>query len=175
MRRTPAPSNSIDDPARAMDAAARLLGFRARSEHELRTRLQQKGFTPEAVDYTLSTLARLGLLDDREFARDWVAMRPGRGPARLRQELRQKGIHRDVAENVVDGISAEEEFASALHVARRAVRARTAAPDPAELLRVRHLLQRRGFSYEVIGRVLTHLNAHLTADGEWLDEDTPLP
>ena len=175
MRRMPPEKSSIDDPVRAMDAALRLLGFRAHSEHELRTRLVQKGYTSTAIDRTLSTLARQGLLDDREFARDWVTMRPGRGPARLRQELRQKGIQRELAEHVVGGISAEEEYASALHVAQRTVRARTERLEPAEILRVRRMLQRRGFSYEVIGRVLTQLDAHLTADGEWLDEDTSLP
>jgi regulatory protein len=175
MRRTPPPPSSIDDPERAMASALRLLGYRARSEHELRARLTQKGFTATVIDRTLATLARQGLVDDRDFARDWVALRPGRGPARYRQELRQKGIHRDLAESVITGISADEELASALHVARRALRARTVPPDPAELMRVRRLLQRRGFSYEVIGRVITRLGASLTADGEWLDDDTPLP
>jgi regulatory protein len=160
----------ILDEEHAMQSALRLLGFRARSEAELRQRLERKGYPPPVTDRTLATLMRLNLLDDRDFARGWVASRPGRGPSRLKQELRAKGIDRALAEEVLaEGFAEDSEYDAALEVARRAARLSAAPLERNELLRVRRLLQRRGFSYSVIGRVCAQLNDHLNEDGDWLD------
>ena len=154
----------------AWQYALKLLGYRQRSEAEMRQRLERKGFSARVTDKTLAELTRISLLDDREFARCWVASRSGQGPARLKQELRLKGIDRELAEqSITAAITAEDELATAWGVARRVTRTSTLPLDRAELLRVRRLLQRRGFSYEVIGRVCARLNAHMSTEGEWLE------
>jgi len=168
-RRTAAPR--LPDDERAMQYALRVLGYCPRSISELRQRLEKKGCTPAITDRTLAELARLGLLDDREFAQSWVSHRQKqRGPALLRQELRRKGIDRDLAEEVITAeISADSECTAAWQVATRALRNDTFPPDRNALLRVRRLLQRRGFSFDVIGRVCARFSTQLTADGEWLE------
>lgn len=154
----------------AMQYALRVLTYRPRSEAEMRQRLERKGFNPAVTDRTLATLARLQLLDDRDFAQSWVTARTGRGRIRLRQELRQKGISRDLAEEVLTtGLSADDEFAAAWQVAERAVRSQPVPLEPAALLRVRRLLQRRGFPYEVVSRVCARLSDRLSAEGDWLE------
>ena len=156
--------------ARAMQYALKLLGYRQRSEREMCGRLERKGFATPVIDRTLAELTRLSLLDDREFARSWVASRTGRGTARITQELLQKGIDRDVAEeSITSAMTAEDELASAWQVAVRATRARPLPPGQEALVRVRRLLQRRGFSYEVIRRVCARLNAQVSAEGDWLE------
>ncbi|MHB9130491.1 MAG: regulatory protein RecX [Armatimonadota bacterium] len=154
----------------AMQYAFRVLGYRARSVYELRQRMEQKGFSAQLTDRTLSELSRLGLLDDRDFAVSWASSRTGLGPARLKQELSRKGIDRDLAEFAIHTVlSTEDELTSAQRVATRALRSRTVPPDRAELLRLRRLLQRRGFSFDVINRVCARLNDHLSAEGDWLE------
>ena len=154
-----------------MQYALRLLGYRARSEEELRRRLQQKGVTAVITDRILADLTRLGLLDDRDFARGWVSMRPLIGGQRLRRELQQKGISRDVAEEIIDTTrSAQEELAAAWQIATRAVRTQTLPLERTELQRVQRMLLRRGFAYEVVQRVCARLHEHLDLTGEWLDE-----
>ncbi|HEY3377908.1 MAG TPA: regulatory protein RecX [Armatimonadota bacterium] len=160
----------IAEDERAMQYALRLLGYRQRSTVELRQRLTRKDFSTRIIEQTVATLTRLRLLDDQEFAQAWVTSRPGRGPARLRQELLTKGIARTDAENAIQtGITAEDEFRSAWQVAQRALHGPTAPPERTELLRVRRLLQRRGFSFDVIGRVCAGLNDRLTVEGDWLE------
>jgi len=169
MRPRKTPGSVEDNEEQAMQYALRLLGFRQRSEAEMRQRLERKGFSPRITDRTLAELTRLALLDDREFARSWVASRTGRGPACLKQELRQKGIERDLAEqSITAAMTAEDEFTSAMQVAIRATRSRSEL-DRMDLLRIRRLLQRRGFSFEVIGRVCARLHAPLSAEGDWLE------
>jgi regulatory protein len=164
------PRTPVLDEEHAMDYALRVLGYRPRSETELRRRLERKGYSAQVTDRTLATCMRLGLLDDREFARGWVTAHPDRGPARLRQDLTIKGINRSLAEEIVQAeMSREDEETAAWEVARRAVRTRPLPLDREELLRVRRLLQRRGFAFEVVGRVCARLNDQLTAEGEWLE------
>ncbi len=160
----------IRDEEHAMQYALRLLGYRPRGEEELRRRLDRKGYAPLVTDRTLAALTRLELLDDRAFAREWVTARAGHGPARLKQALRAKGIARDLAEEIVAAeVPADEEYARALAVARRAVPAAAPPLDRDALLRVRRMLQRRGFSFGVIGRVCAQLTDHLTEEGDWLE------
>jgi len=160
----------IPDEERAMQYAFLLLGYRQRSEAEMRQRLERKTYSSAVIDRTLAELTRLQLLDDREFARSWVAARHDRGPHRLKQELRLKGIARDLAEETVTaGMSATDEWTAAWQVATRALRGRSLPPERDELLRVRRLLGRRGFSSEAIRRVCARLNEQVTAEGDWLE------
>ena len=154
----------------AMQYALFVLGFRQRTEKEMRQRLEGKGYTPEVTDRTLATLTRIGLLDDREFTRCWITSRTGRGRTRIKQELQQKGIDRDLAEEMIrTGISADEEFISALDVAKRAVRTMPMPLERANLVRLQRLLQRRGFSFDIINRVCAGLSDYLSAEGDWLE------
>ena len=95
---------AIDDPDTVMAAAARLLESRSRTVHEVRSRLTQAGYRADLVDATVARLEALGYLDDREFARAWVASRDRahpRGERALRQELQRKGVERETVEAVL--------------------------------------------------------------------------
>lgn len=150
-----------DERERAREAALRLLAVRARSEHELTTRLRQKGFGPRATEGVVSSLAEVGLVDDEAFARAWVderlRLRPV-GARRLSQELSLKGVARELADRII-GEAFDEE--PELDVARRAAerKARTLrGGDPRKArARLHSFLVRRGFSYEVASTVTKEL------------------
>jgi regulatory protein len=79
---------------KAMDAALKLLSFRARSESELSDRLGQKGFSHEVITSVLGRLRELGFINDKNLARDLVESqrRSGRGDHRIRRELIKRGV-----------------------------------------------------------------------------------
>lgn len=144
--------------ARARAAADRLIRFQPRSEQELRTRLRRQGFEPAAIDTVVQSLARQDLLNDRKFAQ-YVAtsrlMSKPMGLRALREELRRKGIAADTAAEAVTTASAgydEFEAARALALRRRAQM--RGLPLAAVQRRLAGLLQRRGFSGDVVYRVL---------------------
>ncbi len=90
---------AVDDPAVVLEAAARFLEPRARSEAEVRGRLRHAGYRPELVDAAITRLYELGMLDDAAFARAWIESRDRarpRGERAIRQELAQKGIDREI-------------------------------------------------------------------------------
>lgn len=145
---------------RAKEALYRLLGYRARSESELRGRLRRKQFAEPVIDRALADLRQQGLVDDRQFAEAWVSNRLSTGRAgrtRLAWELRARGIERQVAEESLAQISEAEEFPFALEVAERRYE-RLRGEEPEALRRkLASFLMRRGFSYDTIDRVLTKI------------------
>jgi regulatory protein len=148
--------------SQAWNAALRLLEARPRSERELRTRLQRKQFTPEQIDIAIKRLRDLELLNDAQFAQLWVANRQNlspRGAQALRQELRAKGIDRQIVDTVIESnVDADSERDACTEVARRALRKYANEPDRATFQRkFGGFLQRRGFSFETIKPLLEEL------------------
>ena len=136
----------------AMGRALNLLGYRARSEAEIRDRLRRYGYVEETIESVVLRLQELGYLDDAEFARQKAREKARRyGPRRVSAELRQSGVGEALAREVV-----QEEFASRSEVGE----ARTAASrryngrgSDAEARRVYGFLVRRGYSAEVCAQV----------------------
>jgi len=80
---------------RCFNAAVRYLGYRPRSESEVRQRLLHHGFDVECTEHTIRSLKERGLVDDVEFARFWIENRETFSPRSRRLagwELRRKGL-----------------------------------------------------------------------------------
>ena len=103
-------SSRRSDYARLLDRAIRILAMRDHSEQELRRKLaapvmskngpEALNVTPEEVDNVVEWCIENRYLDDERFVRQFIASRSrkGYGPARVRQELKQKGISRETIE-----------------------------------------------------------------------------
>ena len=88
-------SKPSDSQEEALQRALRFLGYRPRSEAELRSFLVQRGHSAAITERTLEKLCSLNYLNDETFARNWAHSRAetcGYGPNRIEQELRTKGI-----------------------------------------------------------------------------------
>lgn len=135
-----------------MNRALNLLGYRARSEAEVRERLSRHGYAAPTVGAVVGRLGELGYLDDEEFARQKAREKARKyGPRRVTAELARSGVGRELAEEVVS-----EEFAgrSELEDARRAAARRyNGAGSEAEARRVYGFLARRGYSAGVCAEV----------------------
>ena len=81
-------------PADIRGAATRWLARREYARVELERRLTRRGFPPELVDDVVSELQEENLLSDERFAESFVSAKAGRGqgPARIRRELRERGV-----------------------------------------------------------------------------------
>ncbi len=136
----------------AMTRALNLLGYRARSEGELRERLGRCGYAPETVEAVIGRLGELAYLDDEEFARQKAREKAKRyGPRRVSADLMKSGVGRELASRAV-----EEEFEgrSELEDARSAASRRyNGEGSEAEARRVYGFLARRGYSAGVCAEV----------------------
>ncbi len=160
-RRDPNAEPNTDVTA-AREAALKLLERTRRTRSDLERRLRDKGFAAQAITEVVDRLAEVGLVNDAEYARAFLAGRWGRRPAgwsKLQRDLRAKGVP---DEAIVAGrglIEEREGAADELAVASKLVAqvsARYARFEP----RVRNqrlyaLLARRGFDGDTIRRVLS--------------------
>jgi SOS response regulatory protein OraA/RecX len=99
-----APGPTAAQVAQAHELALRRLEASARSRADLVAHLARQGVGREAIDQVVERLQAVGLIDDREFARQWVEGRrrsKGLSRARLRQELRDRGVEDDIIQSVL--------------------------------------------------------------------------
>jgi regulatory protein len=147
---------AAEETSRAIAAALQFLAYRPRSSVEVQRRLARRGFSPEATAATMARLREWRYVDDDSFARAWIENRvihQPRGRRLIKQELREKGVAPELADAAIDE-AAIDEFPAALQLAQKRVQS-LAGLDP--LVRRRRLgafLQRRGYGWDVVKRVL---------------------
>ncbi|MDM8530536.1 RecX family transcriptional regulator [Anaerolineales bacterium HSG25] len=131
------------------EQALRYLGYRARSEGEMRQHLLGKGHAEQTVEETIDRLRGEGYVNDEEFARLWLAdreqLRP-RGARALRYELRQKGVNDAVIEQVLTDLDEEHSAWAAIQPKLRQWRALDWRSFQKKGM---GFLSRRGFGYDV--------------------------
>ena len=146
------PSASNNPAAKAQESCLRLLKVRDRSEKEIRSRLLQRKFSKNIIDETIRYLKSSRLIDDRQFARNWIQARLNKpyGLKRINFELKQKGISDDLAkEELSRAVSTyhEEEVVLSL-IKGRASRYKTLDPLKRKQRLFSYLMQ-RGFNADI--------------------------
>lgn len=139
--------------ALAMSRALNFIGYRPRSEKEVRDRLGRFGHVEEAIEGAVARLYELEYLDDGEFARSMAREKSRKyGSRRVFAELRRAGVDEGAASSAV-----EEEFCgrSEIEDARGAASRRynTGEGSDAQSRRVYGFLTRRGYSTEVCAEI----------------------
>ncbi|BDI29222.1 regulatory protein RecX [Capsulimonas corticalis] len=152
---------SAEELHRATEAAYTYLETRARSEKEVRDRLSRDEYPDEVITQVIDKLREMTLLDDSQFAKQWVqaktnvaGSRPV-GRRRISSQLYQKGVHKDTIGKALAEVTDDDEIELARAAARKKVRALSDDPEIARAERQRLIafLQRRGFSWETCKRV----------------------
>lgn len=134
----------------ALDCAVSMLAQRACATEEIRRRLTRAGYRPQTVEMVLYKLSSNALLDDADFARQWVQARSGRGlgAGRIARELRQKGVTAEDAEAALEEINEETQQENALRLAKKGLlRAKPGEDRRRTEQRVMAQLARRGYGY----------------------------
>ena len=135
-------------------AALDLLARREHSREELRTKLRRRGADPSAIDPLLERLDAEGLQSDARCAEALArsSVRRGKGPLRIRAELRAHGVDDAVADSALAAL--DEPWAELAQSARRK-RFGEALPDTREdRARQARFLEQRGFTTEHIRAAL---------------------
>lgn len=144
----------LGEEKRAKDYAFRLLSLRARSCAEIRDRLKGRGYDTRVAEEVIADLQRVGLLNDGEFAREWVRDRLHNRPKGkwvLQQELQRKGIAPELIEQVIEKAFREvDEVELATELLRQRIERYRSLDRIKARRRMTDFLARRGFSWEVI-------------------------
>lgn len=133
--------------AKAYNAALRYLSYRPRSQNEMVRYLRDKEYDDTTIELSITRLEEVGLIDDRAFAKLWVAdrmrLRP-RSRIILAAELRQKGVAPELTYEVLAGLGREDELEA---LRRLIIKKRSRYADEAKLI---GYLGSKGYNYGLI-------------------------
>lgn len=141
--------------------ALEMLSRRPYSRRELKDKLLRRGTDEQSVEDCIAWLDEHGFLDDGEYAgavaRHYTAK--GYGAARVKSELRRRGIERELADETLEALPENTEKIDA-YIARR-------LSDPKDRDSVRKIgaaLFRRGYSWEEIRAALRRFDTETEED-----------
>lgn len=90
--------------SKAYNQALNYLSTRARSTMEIKKYLLGRDYSEQVTSLTIDRLIGAGLLNDQDFAKQWLASRANNQPKSrrmLEQELQQKGIDSQIIQDVL--------------------------------------------------------------------------
>ncbi|MCG2634900.1 MAG: recombination regulator RecX [Gammaproteobacteria bacterium] len=139
------------EPEAARKLAIKLLSRREHSSKELMDKLARKGHRGPEIAALIAELAADGWQSDRRFAEAFTRerVRRGRGPLRLRSELRERGIDDSLIETVLSQDADWSAVLTQVAVSRFGAEPPSDARESAKRMR---FLYNRGFSSAEIHR-----------------------
>ena len=164
----------------AYEAAYKYLSSRMRTVQEVRTYLAGKEFSESEIKETIDELIEGRYLDDYQYALSFFEYNreKRRGTLRAMKALAEKGIDAETARNARDDSLYSEgvdEFSDALEIAKREIELKRPArltdeedlddedayvPDEKTIASVARKLESRGFSRDIIYRVMGELREY---------------
>ena len=139
----------------------RYFGIRNRSVTEFKQYLQKKAkayqLSDEDIASYIEKYSALGLLNDQEFSKQWVEHRlkhKKRGPIMLSAELRQKGVSKDIIEQVIQGLDKEDIKKSAQEILEKNRQKIQRFEQIQQKWKAKELLARKGFPLEIASQVV---------------------
>ena len=142
----------LSDLRRAKEKALWLISYRDHSSKELYDKLR-KDYSEDAAEKALQRMQELGLINDEAFARRYAAELSAKhqSPQNIRYKLTQKGIDRDLCEEIIESLDIDPQTEIAALVEKKYARNLS---DEKGLRRTVAALQRAGYRYSDIKSVL---------------------
>lgn len=136
---------------------------RAKSKGELLAHLKKRGVEDDIAAATIFRLQEAGLVNDAQFAKAWSQSRHNSKKLSKRiiaGELRIRGVDQNSIDEALDEIDSEDEYRMAFSLAMKKYSTMSKLEADVQIRRVQSLLQRKGFSFDLIGRVIRELDIH---------------
>ncbi len=140
---------------KAQDTALKYLGYKMRTEKEVRKKLEQSDFSNDVIEKVMEFLLKYNYVNDYEysmaFIRQCLKINP-LGSYGICQKLRSYGVKSTTAEKAI----ADSEIDEYLY-AKKLIDKKTSGKifnSDADLKKLQDFLLRRGFSYDIIKPVI---------------------
>jgi len=127
----------------------RRLEDQPRSRAELAESLAKKNVPAEIAVAVLDRFEDVGLIDDADFARQWVQSRQrtrGLAPRVLALELRRKGVDDEIISEVLGELDPADARAAAQRLVQKKLRSMASLDDTTRIRRLTSMLARKGYS-----------------------------
>jgi len=154
-----------DSHVKAREYALKLLSHCSRSEKEICDRLKKKGFDGNDITRTIKFLQETGLIKDEELVHELLINAVEKkylGKRGIRLFLRNRGIKKDLIDEAISGLSEGAEKEAAMRLAQRKLKVLKNYPPDIIKRRLWGMLERRGFSAEIIKETLNFTDEFLS-------------
>lgn len=158
-----------DPESVARTIVLRRLTVAPRTRAELAKSLHEKSVPPDIAESVLDRFTELGLIDDIEYAVSFTEsrrLRQGWSRRAIAAKLRDRGVPRDIAEQALEVVEADDERHTALDLGRRRWERMSGVDVAVRRRRLSGMLARRGYSYGVIAAVLAQIDADADANDD---------
>ena len=150
-----------DEFSKAKRCSFQFLKVRNRSQKEIKDQLNKKKFNPQTIEQTVQYLKSVDLINDRQFARDWIRIRLNKpfGLRRIFFELKNiKGISEEILKEEIT--LARQDFKEEPTIEALAKKCALKYKNLEAAKRKRRLyeyLARRGFNIDIITKVIERI------------------
>ena len=137
---------------KAKAKAYNYLSYGDMSAHTLKTKLIRAGFLEEISDLCVISMIESGYINDERYAlslANYLATVKCYGPRRIEQEMYVKGIDREIAQTVIDGLSVDFCETIKAHIPKN-----IDFSDKKARAKLCAALVRRGFDFDTINFVI---------------------
>lgn len=154
-----------DELNRCKNRAMNILSLTIKSEHTLKTKLREEGFTDEAIEHTLNFAREYSLVNDIELAKEIVNKedRHHRSKRQIQQKLYHKGITKEDQQAVLEEIDIDEKE-NALKTAQKKYRIIKNKPQEEILKKIMYTLSYQGFSYDAANYAISKIKETIKED-----------
>lgn len=149
-----------DTVRKALGTAIQYLGFRMRSEKEVKDYLKQKEIEDSVIQEVIHRLYSYKYLNDEEFALAYVRTQMktnDKGPNVVKLELKEKGIGVNILEKVMDEFSIDLQIEKVLKLCQKALNKKRNESQFIFEQKLKEALIRKGYSFSIIDEAMVEL------------------
>jgi len=139
--------------------ALNLLSYRQRSEKEIFTSLKRKGYEENHIEKAIEYCKDNNYINDKEFAIAFINDKINLnklGSYRIRQELLNKGVSREIISKVLI-IKPDEQYEMALELGKKRLNYYRNDDKNSIYRKLSGYLQRKGYSFDIVSKVMREL------------------
>ena len=144
---------------KAILAGIKHISYKQRTSKEVRDKLISLEYTPDQIEEAVEKLIDLAFLDDERYAEEFVDTRQQRyGRKRIFLELKKRGIAEGLAERALDKmLDVDAGYQTAMAMAQKKYAQCTGLDPRKAATRIQGQLLRKGYSYDVVNRIIKEL------------------
>lgn len=140
----------------ALDKALTQLSATRKTEKQIRTFLECKGYLSAVIEYVVEKLRSYGFLNDGEYAEAYVEQAAKRKGGRLiRMELKSKGVSETEIDEALENLDGETELQTATAILQKYMRGKSYDRETLQKA-YRHLMS-KGYDYDTARAALSAL------------------
>lgn len=142
---------------RSFEKAISLIEKKMNTKKELKDKLLKRGFSEDCIKSTINRLEEYHYIDDDLYAKLFIEQNPNLSKKMISNKLIQKGINKEIIEKNLLCIDNETEYENCMALAKKFLKT-SKIENFNDKQKFMAKLVRRGFSFDIIKKVMSNLN-----------------